>query len=298
MTSHFKRRLPAATQNNLKSTDYDSKSDESGSDKDGDNKKKQTKKKKNAVELDSFTHDKDDKSLIVPTFALDADKEEEFDKIKAEGRINRFHKEYDKEIEAAKDIKKANLVQFDEQAALGFKDFEETIEDVWNESKEAAPAADDDLFGIDPKNGKSICTRDPIVKLEERWARRIPRDGTTIFAGIRRSGKSYGVRDFCYEFRHLYKGALIFSATKFNGWYSEHFPNYSIHEGSHSPLALLTITELDGDLIDEFMHRRGEQIIEYRRQFGKHAKDGQSWLIILDDCVDITTPYSGVRGWS
>jgi hypothetical protein len=214
----------------------------------------------------------------VPTFALDEKKAADVNAKKANTRIEKWFKEREAEQEAIIKIKKDNLVQFRPDDALGASEKPKTREEIWEESELAKKAAEDDLFEIDPKNGKIKLKREPVIKRITDFSV-IPIDGTVIVAGIRRSGKSYGLRDILYEFRHVLSRGMVFSATKFNGWYGEHIPQDYIFE------------ELDGDIIDKFLEWRGKQIVEYKRQFGQHASDDQNFFIILDDCVDMDTRY-------
>lgn len=270
------KRRPVATQS-------ESESDSSSSSSSSEHEKKNNNdKKKGKVVLDSFTKDRDDRTLTVPDFALDSDKEDEVNKKKAKARIEAYNEDRQKELDAIKEIKKQNLVQFDPDVALGAKKPELAREEAWEASEVAEKAPEDDLFSLDPKTGKWKLTREPVIKRLTDYSV-IPIDGTVIVAGIRRSGKSYALRDILYEFRHVLSKGMVFSATKFNGWWGEHIPEQHIHN------------ELDGDLIEEFLKWRGEQIIEYRRQFGEDAEDDQNFFIILDDCVDQVTRYFNVR---
>jgi hypothetical protein len=255
-----------------------SESDSSSSDEATHHAKK--KQRKQPV-VDTFTRDRDQPALIVPTFAYDGAKRDEMDAAKASARKKRFFSDYEASVEAIKEQKTAEP-RYDPLAALGATEPEITREEAWEASEPAVSAPEDPLLGYDVKTGKPTLKREPDVRLVNDLSM-IPADGTVVVAGIRRSGKSWALRAILYHMRHVMSKGIIFSATKFNGWWRQHVPDAYIHE------------EFDGDVVDAFLKWRAKAVEEYQRDFGDDARDEQNYFIILDDCVDQQTRYFDVR---
>lgn len=226
---------------------------------------------------DTYTHDKDLPSLVVPKFAYDGATRESIDKAKADVRKKRFFGDYEAEVEAIKEAR----FRYDPLVALGAKEAEETPEEAWNGYPKASQRPEDPLFALDQKTGKMIVKKEPDIR-QTTDLHMIPSDGTVVLAGIRRSGKSWALRCILYHMRHLMSKGLVFSATRFNGFWRRHIPNAYIHE------------EFDGDVLQAFMDWRGKQVEEFQRAFGSDARDEQNFFIILDDCVDQHTRYDQV----
>lgn len=254
-----------------------SSSSSSDSDSSSDDEKINKKHKDKKAKVDTFTHDEQLTELIVPAFAYDGTTREQIDKAKADVRKKRFFKDYEDEVEAIKEAR----FRYDPLVALGAKDAEETPEEAWNAYPKAAQRPEDPLFSFDQKTGKMMVKKEPDIR-QTTDLHMIPSDGTVVLAGIRRSGKSWALRCILYHMRHLMSKGLVFSATRFNGFWRRHIPNSYIHE------------EFDGDVLQSFMDWRGKQVEEYQRQFGPEARDEQNFFIILDDCVDQHTRYDQV----
>lgn len=238
-------------------------------------------KKQRPVPVDTYERDRDLPSLIVPKFAYDGSKREEMDGAKADTRKRRFFDDYEASVKAIKEQKVAEP-RYDALAALGAKEPEVSREDAWNASEPAVQAPEDPLLGFDVKSGKPVLKREPDIRLVHDLSM-IPADGTVVVAGIRRSGKSWALRSILYHMRHVMSKGMIFSATKFNGWWRQHVPDAYIHE------------EFDGDIVDSFLKWRAKAVEDYQRDFGEDARDEQNYFIILDDCVDQQTRYFDVR---
>jgi hypothetical protein len=261
-----------------KYNDSSSSSDYSSSDSSSEEEITKKKKKNNKKpKVDTWTKDKDLPQLVIPTFAYDGEKREEVDRAKADVRKKRFFDDYEAEVEA---IEQA-VFRYDPLVALGAKEADYTPEEAWKQYPKAAQRPDDPLFGFDEKTGKMIVKREPDIR-QTTDLHMIPSDGTVVLAGIRRSGKSWALRCILYHMRHLMSKGLVFSATRFNGFWRRHVPNGYIHE------------EFDGDVLQAFMDWRGKQVEEYQRLFGEDARDEQNFFIILDDCVDQHTRYDQV----
>lgn len=194
----------------------DDDSSSSSSEQEKDKKKKPANKKAKPV-LDSYTRDVDEPRLTVPKFALDKRKEDAQDKKKAEVRLKEYDEERERELDAAKEIKQRNERVFEPDVALGYESPPLSPMSQWEQAEAAVEAEADDLFVFDEKTGKTRLAREPVLKLRRDYSM-IPIDGTIVVAGIRRSGKTFGVRDILYELRHSLAGGLVFSATKHNGY--------------------------------------------------------------------------------
>lgn len=271
MLSKLKRKYPDVTDSN--DGDLGNCRFKSGNKKDRHAKIK--------AELDSFVKDTDDDTLTVPDFALDEETAEQQDTKNAQVRIKRYQKEREKELEAIKRVKTEGE-RYITDVALGYESPVDTPEESWEKSPSAVAAPPDDLFIFDERTGKTMLAREPDIRLMVDF-NVFPADGTIIFGGIRRSGKTFGVRDLLYHLRHHFAGGLVFSATKHNGWWKEHIPDKYIYE------------ELDGDVIDRFLKWRAASLVQQSRDFSKNAKDQQNYFIILDDMVDQMTRYFDVR---
>lgn len=268
-----KRKLPEVTQ-------------AGGQDKKKNKKeeKKGTKRKIPAV-LDSFAPDNEIEELILPKPAYSESEEEEANQRFAEVRKKGFWKDYEKGLEAIEQAKKDGE-EYNAEEAMGYISPQETPEEIWKKAPNGTQREEDDLFAFDEKTGKYRLKRAPVIKTLSNYNVWFPFDGTFIFAGIRRSGKTFGVRDVLYHMRHNFAGGIVFSATKHNGFWRKHIPNSFIHE------------ELDGAIIDRFLAWRAKEIEDYSRDFSGEAKDPQPLFIILDDCVDQDTRYKTVRSSS
>jgi len=168
-------------------------------------------KKKKRI-YNSFGKDEDYPKLTVPKVTLDEDYEAEQGKKVAEVR----YKQYNKERKAEEDaIKEADPDEFDEDIAIGYES-EEDAEQVWKRAQQGCPREDDPLFAFDPKTGKTTLAREPVIKALPNY-QIFPGDGTFVFCGIRRSGKTWAVRDMMYHMRGQFSKGIVFSATAHNG---------------------------------------------------------------------------------
>ncbi len=64
-----------------------------------------------------------------------------------------------------------------------------------------------------------------------------PIDGTAVFFGRRRSGKSWMVRHLIYQYRHFYRAVICLTNTKQNAWWAKHIPSRFIHQYSQFVIA-------------------------------------------------------------
>ncbi len=100
-----------------------------------------------------------------------------------------------------------------------------------------------------------------------------PPDGTAVFFGRRRSGKSWLARELIYYYRHVYRIVIVITNTQQNDFWSDHVPFRFIHQ------------------YDQFVIRK---IIEHQRAVIAHNKlnaNNPSAIInpfiavVLDDVV-------------
>lgn len=173
--------------------------------------------RKTPAVLDSFSPDTEIEELILPHPAYDEEEEEKANQRFAEVRQKNFWKDYEKGLEAIEEAKKDGE-NFNADEAMGYTSPEDTAEDIWKAAPEAEGREEDDLFSIDER-GKYVLNREPVVKSMTNFNTWFPFDGTFIFAGIRRSGKTFAVRDVLYHMRHNFAGGIVFSATKHNGMF-------------------------------------------------------------------------------
>lgn len=71
--------------------------------------------------------------------------------------------------------------------------------------------------------------------------RMFPPDGTVVFFGRRRAGKSWMMRDLLYIYRHIYRGVIILTNTEQNQFWSAHVPSRFIHK--YDPFVIQKIIE-------------------------------------------------------
>lgn len=71
--------------------------------------------------------------------------------------------------------------------------------------------------------------------------RMFPPDGTAVFFGRRRSGKSWMMRHLLYLYKHIYRGVIILTNTEQNQFWSAHVPSRFIHK--YDPFVIQKIIE-------------------------------------------------------
>lgn len=68
-----------------------------------------------------------------------------------------------------------------------------------------------------------------------------PPDGTAVFFGRRRAGKSWMVRHLLHIYRHLYRGVIVLTNTEQNDFWAKHVPSRFIHR--YDPFVIQKIIE-------------------------------------------------------
>lgn len=240
------------------------------------NKKKQKQKKKKRKA--PFGRDEEEPKLVVPKLQLDSEEEANTGHKLAEVRKKKWVADRNAELEA---IEELSADEYDPDVAIGYASPKEDAEQLWHKAKDAVAREEDDLFSFDNRTGKLTLTREPRIKMLPNYQLFTP-DMSILLCGIRRSGKTFALRDLLYHLSPHYEGGLVFSATAHNGFWAEHIPTAYIHP------------EVDGTLIDRYLEYRAEVIRQHQRDFGADATDAPYTFILLDDCVDQQTRYDKV----
>jgi hypothetical protein len=78
----------------------------------------------------------------------------------------------------------------------------------------------------------------------------IGNDATCVFFGKRRTGKSFMIRYLLYQKRKVFPYGLVFTKTKFNYFWQNHFPDEYIHKGINN-VALANLMERQATLSEK-----------------------------------------------